>query len=77
MTYDMSDKSTIRLAKPVISYLGSLGKKTETYEDILIENLPGLKDWLIEKGHLENEPALETALEIVDAKDPLEGTGSV
>jgi len=73
----MKEKTTIQLAVPVVKCLQFLCKKTESYEDHLIENLPGLKEWLIENGDLLDKPALKTALEMVDAKDPLEGTGSV
>ncbi len=60
---EMMDKSTMWMARPIIDYIGSLGHRRDSYEDILIENLPGLKDHLLEKGFLKKEATLESALE--------------
>lgn len=48
----MNKKTTISVAMIIKEWIESKGSKSDSYEDILIEQIPALKDYLIEKKYL-------------------------
>lgn len=50
---EMLEKTTIAIGKPIQIFLVKKGSKNDSYEDILIEVVPGLKEYLLEKRYID------------------------
>jgi len=51
----MSEYVMIPVKKPIKDFIESLGSKTDTYQAILIREIKGLKEHLVEIGFLKDD----------------------